>query len=322
MASAFRVFVAAPLPARALERLRGGGAQVTVGDPERGLADAALTASPGVYEGLIVLLTQPVTPELLATATALRVVATVSVGVDHIDLGACGGRRVVVTNTPGVLTEATADLAFGLLLAAARRIAEGDRLTRRGQFRGWSPTLLVGKRVFGGTLGIVGLGAIGKAMARRARGFGMPVLYAQRHALSPEVERALGARFVTLDELFVQSDFVSLHCPLTEETRGVVSAARLASMKPGSVLVNTARGACVDEGALADALGRGPLAAAGLDVYEREPRIHPRLLALENVVLAPHIGSADASTREAMAMMAVDNVLAVMRGAAPPNVVG
>jgi glyoxylate reductase len=244
----------------------------------------------------------------------VRVVANVAVGVDNLDLDAFRARGVVATNTPGVLSEATADLAFGLLLAAARRIVEGDRMIRAGDFIAWGPSLLVGKRVSGANLGIVGLGRIGQAMARRARGFGMHLAYAQTHRLPPELERALGVTWVSLDELFTESDFVSLHCPLTPETHGLVSAARLASMRKGSILVNTARGGCVDEEALALALERGPLAAAGLDVFHDEPRIGPRLQALPNVVMTPHIGSADGITRRAMADMAVDAVLACLEG--------
>jgi lactate dehydrogenase-like 2-hydroxyacid dehydrogenase len=246
-------------------------------------------------------------------------VATVSVGVDHIDLAACTERGIVVTNTPGVLSEATADLAFGLLLAAARRITEGDRFVRRGDFGAWGSSLLLGTAVHGASLGILGLGRIGAAVARRARGFGMRIAYAQRSRLSPDMERALGARYVSVDALFAESDFVTLHCPLTDETRGVVSRARLSSMKPGSVLVNTSRGACVDEAALAEALAKGPLGAAALDVYEHEPHVHPGLLARDNVVLTPHIASAERATREAMAEMAVANVIAVMEGKDAPN---
>jgi glyoxylate reductase len=298
-------------------RLAASGAAVTYA--EDGLDDPRFASAPGSYEALVVLLSQPVDAALVALATSLRIVASVSVGVDHVDLAACAARGIVVTNTPGVLTEATADLAFGLLLAAARRIAEGDRVVRRGGFSGWGPSFMVGARVHGATLGLVGLGRIGSAMARRARGFGMKVLYAQRSPLAPELERALGVRHVTLDALFGESDFVSLHCPLTPETRGLVGRARLASMKPGSVLVNAARGGCVDEEALAEALAKGPLAAAGLDVYEHEPAVLPALLARENVVLAPHIGSAEGATRDAMAEMAVENVVAVMEGREAPN---
>jgi glyoxylate reductase len=319
MSSPFRIFVSAPLPSSAAARLSASGAEVTSAAPDLGLHDPRFTVAPDAYEALIVLLTQPVDAALVARATSLRVVATVSVGVDHIDLAACAARGIVVTNTPGVLTEATADLAFGLLLAAGRRIAEGDRVVRRGEFAGWGPSFMVGARVHGATLGLVGLGRIGSAVARRARGFGMKVLYAQRTELAPEMERALGVRHVTMDALFRESDFVSLHCPLTNETRGLVNRARLASMKPGSVLVNTSRGACVDEAALAEALAKGPLAAAGLDVFEDEPRAHPTLLARENVVLTPHIGSAEGPTREAMAEMAVASVLEVMAGREATN---
>jgi glyoxylate reductase len=266
-----------------------------------------------------VLLTHPVDAALVARATALKIVATVSVGVDHIDLAACKARGIAVTNTPGVLNEATADLAFGLLLASARRIAEGDRVVRRGGFAGWKPDFLVGAAVHGQTLGIVGLGRIGSAMARRARGFGMKVLYAQRTRLGEPMERALGATHVPLDLLFQESDFVSLHCPLTEETRGLVNRARLALMKPGSILVNTSRGACIDEEALIEALESGPLGGAGLDVYAHEPEVPDALLQHENVVLTPHIASADHQTREAMANLAIENVLAVQQNQAPPS---
>jgi glyoxylate reductase len=317
--SPFRVFVSSPLPAPAQARLDASRAVVTYATGALALLDPRFASSPEAFEALIVLLSHPVDAALVARATALRVVATVSVGVDHIDLAACMARGIVVTNTPGVLTEATADLAFGLLLATARRIAEGDRLVRRGSFRGWSPDFLVGTRVHGKTLGIVGLGRIGSAVARRARGFGMKVLYAQKNRLSEPMERALGATHVPLDALFREADFVSLHCPLTDETRGLASRARLASMKPGSVLVNTARGACVDEEALVEALATGPLGGAGLDVYAHEPNVPASLVARENVVLSPHIASAERETREAMAELAVENVLAVMEGREAPS---
>jgi glyoxylate reductase len=304
-------YVSATLPGDAVARL-SEAAYVVVG--KDGVRDEAFARVAAQIQGLVSLLTDRVDGALLARMPMLTIVANVAVGVDNVDLEACRARGVVVTNTPGVLTEATADLAFGLLLAAARRIAEGDRIVRAGEFRGWTPTTLLGARVHGATLGIVGLGRIGAARRRRARGFGMHVLYAQRRRIAPEMERALGATFVELDALFAESDAVTLHCPLTEETRHLVSAARLATMRPGAVLVNTARGPCVDEAALAAALASGPIGAAGLDVFEDEPRVHPALLAQPNVVLAPHIGSADRPTREAMAATAVDNVIAVLSG--------
>jgi lactate dehydrogenase-like 2-hydroxyacid dehydrogenase len=266
------------------------------------------------FDALVTPLSDRIDAALLDRAPNVRIVANVAVGLDNVDLEACKARNVRVTNTPGVLTEATADLAFGLLIAAARRIAEGDRSIRAGEFPPWRPTAFLGAPVSGATLGILGMGRIGGAMARRARGFGMHVLYNQRRQLPAEVERALLATFVPLDELFRASDFLSLHCPLTTETRHIVSKERMQSMKPGSILVNTARGGCVDEAALADVLDAGPIGAAGLDVFEDEPRVHENLLKRNNVVLTPHIASADRRTREAMARMAADNVIAFAQG--------
>jgi glyoxylate reductase len=305
-----KVRVTSELPGDALARLRRAH-EVDVGP----LADDL----PDVYDAWVTLLVDRADAPRLARATRLKIVANVAVGVDNVDLETARARGVVVTNTPGVLTEATADLAFALLLAAARRVVEGDRLVRAGAWTGWTPDFLLGVRAHGATLGVVGLGRIGQAVARRARGFGMHVLYTQRTHLAPELERALGATWAPLDDLLARSDFVSLNCPLTDETRGLFDSSRLARMKPGSVLVNTARGPIVEEAALARALAEGPLAAAGLDVYADEPRVHPALLACPNAVLAPHIGSADKPTREAMARMAAENVLAVLRGAPAVN---
>ena len=314
------VFVSCPLPGDAVERLAAQHA-VIVGEEHVGVRGRSFLEHAASFDALVALLTDRIDAALLGRAARVRVVANVAVGLDNVDREACRARGVVVSNTPGVLTEATADLAFGLLIAAARRIAEGDRIVRRGAFQGWTPSMLLGSRVHGATLGIVGFGRIGQAMARRARGFEMRILYAARTRLSPELERALGAVFASVDEVFESSDFVSLHCPLTPETRHIAGAERLARMRSGAVLVNTARGACVDESALADALARGPLGAAALDVFEDEPRVHPRLLASERVVLSPHIGSADAATRGSMARIAVDNVLAVLDGLPAPTAV-
>ena len=267
-------------------------------------------------DALISLITDRIDDDVLDYAPRLQVVANVAVGVDNIDLGACEARGVTVTNTPDVLTEATADLAFGLLIDAARRISEGDRLVRAGGWKAWTPSFHLGAKVHGINLGIVGLGRIGMAMARRARGFGMHVGYTQRN--QQPLERALGATYVAdLDTLLATSDAVSIHCPLTPETRGLFDAKRLAKMKKGSILVNTARGPIVDEEALAQALEHGPLAAAGLDVYADEPKVHPALLARPNAVLAPHIGSAERETREKMGATAVANVVAIAQGKPP-----
>jgi glyoxylate reductase len=255
--------------------------------------------------------------EVLAAAPRLRVVANCGVGVDNVDLEACRRRGVAVTNTPEVLTEATADATFALILAACRRVAEGDRAVRAGAWRGWAPTEWIGIRPSGATLGIVGLGRIGRAVARRAGGFDMRVLYAQPRRAAAEVELALGAAHVPLDQLLAESDVVALTCRLDASTRGLLSAERISRMKSGAVLVNTSRGACVDEDALVVALRSGRLAAAGLDVFVDEPRVRPELLELPNVVLTPHLGSADPPTREAMARICADAVLAVLAGAEP-----
>lgn len=311
-----RVFVSSPLPGDAVARLAAAH-EVVQGRDHVGVRGPEFLGAAGTFDGAVTLLTDRVDAALLASAPRLRVVANVAVGLDNVDLEACAARGVVVTNTPGVLTEATADLAFGLLLAAARRIAEGDRLVRRGEFPGWTPSFLLGARVHGAVLGVVGMGRIGQAMARRARGFGMRVVYAAPRPLPAELERALGVTRLELDGLLAAADFVSLHCPLTPETRHLVNATRLARMRPHAILVNTARGPCVDEEALAAAIASGRLAGAALDVFEDEPRVHPSLLALDRVLLAPHIGSADRPTREGMARIAADNVLAVLAGRPP-----
>lgn len=315
MADRPTVFVSGALPGDVVPRL---AEDFDVVAHEDGVRSPAFDACADRVQAIVSLITDRIDDALLARTPRLRVVANVAVGVDNVDVRACAARGVLVTNTPDVLTEATADVAFGLLLAAARRICEGDRLVRAGGWQRWTPTFMLGARVHGMTLGIVGFGRIGKAMARRARGFGMHVLYNQRRREPEALERALGATWVpSLDDLCANADAVTIHCPLTPETRGLFDAARLARMKPGSVLVNTARGPIVDEAALAAALASGPLAAAGLDVFEREPVVHPDLLERPNAVLAPHIGSADAPTRVAMARLAAENVLRVLAGEPP-----
>lgn len=308
-----RVFVSAPLPGDAVELLQRH-ADVVVGETGVGVRGAAFLESAPHFDAALTLLTDRVDAELLRRCPRLRLVANMAVGVDNVDLGACREAGVTVTNTPDVLTEATADLAFGLLLATARRIAEGDRRIRAGDFPPWTPTTMLGTRVFGGTLGLIGFGRIGQAVARRARGFGMHALYTQRTRLPESLERATGASYLPLDALLAQADFVSLHCPLTDETRKLLSAERLAQMKAGALVVNTARGGCVDEAALIAALESGHLGGAGLDVFEDEPRVPARLAALPNVVLTPHVASADRTTREAMARLAAENVVAFVQG--------
>ena len=269
--------------------------------------------------GAITLLTDRVDEEFLdAAGPQLTVVANYAVGFDNIDVDACTGRGVLACNTPQVLTETTADTAFALMMAAARRIAEGDRFLRSGAPWIWGPLMMLGQDVHHATLGIVGFGRIGQALAGRARGFAMRVLYHDRDRPPAEVEQELGAEYRDLDDLLRESDFVSLHVSLTPQTRHLINAVRLALMKPTAVLVNTARGPVIDEQALAQALQQGQIFAAGLDVFEREPDVHPDLLACENAVLIPHLGSATVQTRLAMANLAVDNLLAGLEDRHPP----
>jgi lactate dehydrogenase-like 2-hydroxyacid dehydrogenase len=259
--------------------------------------------------------------EALENAAKLRVVANIGVGYDNIDVVACTRRRILVTNTPDVLTEATADLAFALTLAAARRVVEGDRFIRQKHWPHWQWNFLWGSEMHGKTLGLYGFGRIGQAMARRGRGFAMRILYHARHRVPENIETELAAEWVDRDTLMRQSDFLSLHVPLTPETRHSISRSEFALMKPTAFVINTARGTIIEEQALVEALEAGKLAGAGLDVYEHEPGVHPALLAMNNVVLLPHIGSATAETRLRMALLAAANLLAALNGQRPPNLV-
>lgn len=288
------------------------------------LSQAATVAGPdgwrdelGDADALLCLLTDRVDAALLERAPRLRVVANAVVGYEHVDVAACAARGIVVTNTPDVLTEATADLAWALILATVRALPQAERSLRAGRFHGWGFWDYLGGDLTGATLGIYGMGRIGRAVARRAGGFGMRVIYHSRTPLGAEDEASLGASRVSFDELLAASDVVTLHAPATPETRHAFDRAALGRMKPGSYLVNTARGPLVDEAALADVLRDGPLAGAGLDVYEREPAVEPALLDLPNVVLLPHIGSATRDTRTRMAMLAARNAHAVLTGQPP-----
>ncbi len=282
---------------------------------ERALSPAELYAASAGADGVVVSLADRIDdPFLDAAGPQLRVVANVGVGYDNVDVPACAARGVVVTNTPGVLTDATADLAFALVLMTTRRLGEAERFIRARRPWAFGLDFMLGTGITGKTLGIVGLGQIGAAVARRARAAGMEIVYTARNRAAPELEAELAARFLPLDELLATADVVSLHAPLTEQTRGLIDAAALARMKPTAFLVNTSRGAVIDEAALVDALANGTIAGAGLDVYEREPELHPGLLELENVVLLPHLGSATTETRTAMAVLAVRNALAVTHG--------
>ncbi|HEX8691176.1 MAG TPA: D-glycerate dehydrogenase [Longimicrobium sp.] len=297
-----------PLPDAAAALLREAGALAGPDGWQGELGDA---------DALVTILTERVDAALLERAPKLRVVANAVVGYEHVDLAACRARGIVVTNTPDVLTDATADLAWALILATVRRLPQAERDLRAGRFHGWGFWDYLGGDLGGKTLGIFGMGRIGRAVARRAGGFGMRVVYHSRSRLAEDEERSLGAESVSFDELLARSDVLSLHAPLTPETRHVIGAGALARMRPGSFLVNTARGALVDEAALVDALREGPLAGAGLDVYEREPALAPGLLDLPNAVLLPHVGSATRETREEMAMLAARNAHAVLLGRPP-----
>jgi len=269
-------------------------------------------------DGLIADPTAPVDAQLLdAAGDSLKVVANFAVGYDNIDVAACHERGVVVTNTPDVLTNATAELALALMLAAARRLGEAERMVRAGEWAGWEPGQLLGRELSGSVVGIVGLGRIGTRVAELLRGFDVTLLYVARSPRPAQEEARLGTRHVALDELLERSDFVTLHAPLTPETRHLIDAAALGRMRPGAVLVNTSRGGLVDTAALARALEEGPLFAAGLDVYEDEPRVPPELTRLEHVVLVPHIGSATTEARNGMARLAAENVIAVLGGRDP-----
>jgi glyoxylate reductase len=269
-------------------------------------------------EALVCLLTEKVDDELLRAAPKLRIAANVAVGFDNIDVAACTKRGVVATNTPGVLDETTADFAWTLMMAVARRIGEGEQLARSGNWKGWDLDQLVGTDVWGKTLGLVGFGRIGRAVARRAAGFHMKVLYSDAIRAPLDIENDLQAEYRDFNTLLAEADFVSLHVPLLPETRGLMDGAKLHRMKPTAFLINTARGPVVDEAALVHALETGKIAGAGLDVYENEPFIHPGLKR-PNVVLAPHIASGSLETRTKMAVIAAENVAAVFKRQRPPN---
>ena len=268
--------------------------------------------------GIVSHLKDPIGPVVLSTP-GLRCVSNVAVGFDNIDIPTATSNRVMVTNTPGVLDESTADFAFALLIAAARRVVQADTYTRQGNYKGWEIDLMLGTDVHDATLGIVGIGRIGRGVARRAKGFNMRVLYSDTNPLVPEMEQQLGATHVDLSRLLAESDFISVHVPLTKETHHLISTAQFAHMKPNAILVNTSRGPVVDEAALVEALKAHRIAGAGLDVYEREPAVHPGLIALHNVVLAPHIASATTRTRSEMSAMAARNMATAVRGGKPPN---
>jgi len=303
------------LPEPAVDLLREAG-EVRIDGREQAIPRADLLALVEGAEAVLTLLHDRVDEELLTAAgPQLRCVANVAVGNDNVEVEAAERRRIVVTNTPGVLDDATADLTMALILATTRRLAEGDRLVRSGEPWSWGMGFMLGSSLQGKRLGIVGLGGIGTRVAERARAFGMEIAYHSRHPSPAGAE--LGAERLSLPDLLAGSDVVSLHCPLTPQTHHLVGVEELAAMKPSAVLVNAARGPIVDEAALAAALAEGGIAAAGLDVFEREPEVEPGLLGLDNAVLTPHLGSATVETRTAMAELAARNAISVLRGQGP-----
>lgn len=282
-----------------------------------------LKQAPG-HDYIFCLLTDTIDAGFLAACTSstprLKLIANMAVGFNNIDVAAATRLGVAATNTPGVLSDTTADLAFALLLATARRLPEAERYLRAGKYSGWGPLLFTGAEVHHATLGLVGAGRIGQIMAKRASGFDMRILYYNRSRLSSAEEQRYHMTYVPLDELLQQADFVSIHTPYTPETHHLISTRELALMKPEAILINTARGPIVDEKALVQALQTGKIAGAGLDVFEHEPAVEPELLTMEQVVLLPHIGSASLQTRSLMATMAAQNIAAHIRGQRPPNI--
>ncbi len=295
--------------------------QVQVNPLDRPMARADILGRLADTEGLLCMITDLIDAELLDQAPRLKAIANHGVGYDNIDVAAATARGIPVSNTPGVLTDATADITVGLILAVARRMVEGDRRNRAGRFRHWAPLLFLGTEVTAKTLGVVGLGRIGRAVVKRCRGFEMKAIYHSRTRLGAREEAALGVSYRSLEALLAEADFVSLHVPLTPATRHLIGAAELRRMKAAAFLINTSRGPVVDEAALVAALEAGVIRGAGLDVYENEPRMAPGLAQLDNAVLLPHVGSATWETRTRMARLAARNLLAALAGNPPPNCV-
>lgn len=312
------VLITRAIPVKAIDFLRQS-CDVAVNPHDRPMTKDELFAGAHGKDAVMTMLTDPVGAELMdAAGPQCRIIANYAVGYNNMDVPAATERGIFLSNTPDVLTDATADMAWALMLAVARRVVEGDKATRAGQFVGWSPLYMLGPEVSGKTLGIVGAGRIGQATAKRAIGFNMNVVYSA-NSPKPDFEKATGASFLPLDELLKTADFISLHVPLTPKTQHLIGEREFGIMKKTAILVNTARGPVVDERALARALQTGQIWGAGLDVYEREPVVEEGLLGLQNAVLAPHLGSSTFETRENMGMMAANNILKALNGEVPPQ---
>ena len=316
-----KIVVTGKIPAGGLARLKADH-DVLAWESEEAISRSELLQMVAGADAIVSLLTEKIDAELLAAAgSQLKSVSNVAVGYNNIDVPACEAAGVLVTNTPGVLTEATADIAMALILMSTRRLGEGERVIRAQDPWQWGMFYMLGMGLQGRQLGIVGMGQIGIATARRAKAFGMNIAYTRRAPLESDVEKDLAAKFMSMDELIESSDVLSIHCPYSPATHHLISENQLARMKPSAFLINTARGPIVDEQALVDALKAGKIAGAGLDVFEHEPKVNPGLLELDNAVLIPHLGSATVETRAAMADIAATNALAILAGAQAPNLV-
>ena len=317
-----KIFVTRKIPGEALKALTAAGFSVDISVYDRPLEEEELVKMSSGADVLLTLLTDRIDADLMdATGPQLKLISNYAVGFDNIDVKAATDRGIVVTNTPSEeVNEAVAEHTWALILSLARRIVEADEAVRRGLYRGWEPDIFLGINLIGKTLGIIGLGRIGSMVARRAKGYNMSVLY-NKHEPDIDAERELGVKFATLDELLARSDFVSLHVPLTDETRGMINKNSLAKMKQDSYLINTARGPIVVETDLVEALRTGKLRAAALDVFENEPDINPELIAMPNVITTPHIASATVDAREKMGQQAVKAILDTLQGIKPENIV-
>jgi len=315
-----KVLITRKIPEQGMIILEQNNFECLVNDAERPISRLELETSIGEADALIPMLIDRIDAPLLDLAPKLKIVANLAAGTDNIDIKACTERDIAVTNTPGVLTDATADLTFALILSAARRIVGADCYLRKGRFNGWDPLLFVGSSLNGKILGIIGMGRIGQAVAKRARGFNMKVIYHNRSPLPDEITAPLEAQYMPLDDVVKNADFLSLHLPYTPAAHHLINKSRLNMMKPGAYLINTARGAHVDEKELVKHLKNNKIAGAALDVFEREPQLAPGLADLANVTLLPHLGSATIETRSAMAQMAAENVCAALAGHKPENI--
>jgi len=315
-----KVFVTRKLPEKALEMIKAE-CDMEINPNDRVLTKKELISAVSDKDGLLCLLTDEIDEEVIDSGRNLRIIANYAVGYNNIDVEAATKRKIPVTNTPGVLTDTTADMAWALIFTIARRVVEADKFIREGMYKGWGPMMFLGGDIYGKTLGVVGLGRIGKSVVRRAKGFDMKVLYFDAFRADEKVEKELGIEYVSLEELLKESDFVSIHVPLLPSTHHLIGETELSMMKKTAYLINNSRGPVIDEEALVKALRDKEIAGAALDVFENEPELSPGLADLENVVLTPHISSASIETRTKMAVMAAENLLAGLKGIRPPNIV-